>query len=272
MRGLRDEVLAALSPAGGEWAVYFKNLRTGAELEVRADDAFHPASTLKVWVMIKIFQDAHEGRYRLDHELEVTPRFESAARYAPGRFEVKPSSPKVAAAVGRRMSVRDLVEEMITVSDNVATNLLIRQAGGPDEITAALGAHGVRRSNVRRYIMDTQAFGEGLSSVGCARDFGVAFERLAAGAVVSAEASSAMLAILGRLRDHTMLPRRLPREAVVAHKTGAIEAVRADAGLVTLPDGRRYVAAFFGRGLEDERKAEACLAAASRLLYDFVAR
>lgn len=270
--GVRQEVLEALAPAGGEWAVYFKHLETGAELEVRADDEFHPASTLKVWVLIKVFQDVREGRYRLEDELEVTKRFPSAARRDPRPFDVEPASRKVASAVGGRMPIRHLAEEMITVSDNVATNVLIGRAGGPDAITSSLAAHGVRRSNVRRFIMDSQAFEEGFSSVACARDFGRIFERLARGEVVSPEASSAMLGIMGRLRDNSMLPRRLPSEARVAHKTGAIDGVRADAGLVTLPDGRRYVAAFFGRGFQDEKKAEACIAGASRVLYDFASR
>ena len=270
--GIHTEILSALAPSGGEWAVYFKDLGTGAELAIRADEEFHPASTLKIWVMMKVFQDAHEGRYALDDPLEVTRAFPSAARKDPRPFDVEPTSKRVAAAVGGRMKVRDLVEEMITVSDNLATNVLIRRAGGPDAINAFLRAQGVERSSVRRFIMDTQAFNEGMSSAASARDFGRAFERLARGEVVSTRASAEMLAVMSRLADGAMLPGRLPPEARVAHKTGAIDGVRADAGLVTLPDGRRYVAAFFARGLKDERKGEACLAAASRALYDAVAR
>ena len=167
------------------------------------------------------------------------------------------------------MRVRELVEEMITLSDNLATNLLILRAGGPEAVTSCARGHGAERSGVRRYIMDTQAFNEGMSSGAFARDFGRTFERLARGEVVSPKASAEMLAVMGRLADRSMLPGRLPPEARVAHKTGAIDGVRADVGLVTRPDGRRFVAAFFARGLRDEKKGEACLSVAARVLYDF---
>jgi beta-lactamase class A len=265
---LREAVFAALAPAGGEWAVYFKDLQTGEELAHRADDEFHPASTLKIWVMIKVFQDVEDGKYSLDDECEVVRTFPSAARKDPRPFVVEPTSKRVAAAVGGRMKVRDLVEAMITVSDNLATNVLIGRAGGTEAINARLRAFGVTRSGVRRYIMDTRAFEEGLSSSATVRDFGRALELLARGELVSPAASRAMLGVMERLPDRSMLPARLPAGARVAHKTGAIDGVRGDVGLVTLPDGRRYVAAFLARGLRDERKAEACLAEASRLLFE----
>jgi beta-lactamase class A len=270
--GLRSRVLAALAPAGGEWGVYFKDLQSGAELAVRADEDFHPASTLKIWVLVKVFQDVEDGKYFLDDEVEVTRTFRSAARNDPRPFEVEASVRAVADAVGKRMKVAELAEHMITASDNLATNNLIRLAGGPEAIHATLSRYGVFRSNVRRYIMDLQAFGEGLSSVARPREFGAVLERMAEGRVVSPSASRDMLALLSRLKDNAMLPGKLPAGTRVAHKTGAIEGVRCDVGLVWLPGGRRYIACFFSRGLKDERRGEACLAEASRLLYDFVAR
>lgn len=270
--GVRAEVLAALAPAGGEWSVYFKDLGTGAELAIRADDEFHPASTLKIWVMIKVYQDVRDGKYALEDPVDVVTTFPSAATKDPRPFEVEPTAKAVKAAVGGRLSVRELVEQMITVSDNVATNLLIRKAGGPEAITACIRPLGAARSSVRRFIMDQQAFDEGMSSAAFARDFGVVLEKLARGEVVSPEASSEMLAVMSRLKERQMLPGKLPPGARVSHKTGAIDGIRADVGLVTLPDGRRFVAAFYARGLKDEKLGERCLAAACRVLYDGVAR
>lgn len=269
---LRAPVLDALAASGGEWGVYYRDLQTGAELAIRADEEFHPASTLKIWVMIKVFQDARDGKYSLDDEVPVAGSFLSAARKDPRPFEVKAYAPAVAEAVGRRMKVRELVEHMITVSDNLATNNLIALAGGPEAINACLATCGIVRSNVRRFIMDQQAFDEGLSSVAVPRDFGEIFAKLDRGEVVSPEASRGMLAVLGRVKDGSMLPAGLPAGTRVEHKTGEIEGVRNDAGRVTLPDGRRYVAAFFSRGQKDGKKAAAALAAASRLLHGFSAR
>lgn len=268
---LRARLLSALAPAGGVWGVYFKDLETGQELGILEDEEFHPASTLKVWVLLKLHEDALRGRLSLQDEIGVERTFRSAATRDPRPFDVAPYAPEVAQAVGCRMKIVDLVEAMITVSDNVATNNLIRAAGGPEAVTNCLRRRGVRRSDVRRFLMDQQAFEEGLSSVAVPREFGDHFERLAKGEAVGPTADREMLAVMSRLKDNRLLPGRLPREARVAHKTGAIEGVRADVGLVTLPGGRRYVACFFSRGLRDGRLGEACLADASRVLYDHVA-
>lgn len=269
---LEAKVLRALQAGGGEWGVYFKDLKTGRELAIRADEEFHPASTLKIWVLIKVYQDVHDRKYALDDEVEVVDTFMSAAKKNPKPFKVAAYSKQVGDAVGGRLRIRDLVEAMMTVSDNLATNNLIRIAGGPDAISGCLARYGVKRSNVRRYIMDEQAFQEGLNSAAFPRDFGIIFEKLAKGEVVSRDASRQMLEVMSRCRDRSMIVAGLPRSAQAAHKTGAIEKVRNDAGLVTLPNGRQFVIAFFSRHLSSESAAEQGIAAASKLLAEGLSR
>jgi beta-lactamase class A len=253
----------------GEWGVYFRDLQDGDTLEMNAEEAFHPASTLKILVMVKVYRDVADGRYRLDDEIPVEKSFRSAATKDPKPFEVEPTK-ALAPKVGGRDTVRSLVEHMITASDNLATNNLIRQAGGPEAITAFVRSLGIERSNVLRYIEDEQAFQEGLNSVAVPREYGKLFELLWRGEVVSPAASAEMLAVLSRLKDNRMLPGKLPPGTRVAHKTGAITGVRNDAGLVTMPDGRTYVAVFYSRRLGSEKQGEASLAAASRVLYDYM--
>lgn len=264
---LARRVEQALGP--GEWGVWFHDLQDGETLELRADEAFHPASTLKLLVMARVMQDVAEDRYPLDVTLPVTTTFMSAAKEDPQPFEVEPTK-ALAEKVGGTASVRELLELMITASDNLATNLLIRQAGGPEAITALARELGAARSDVRRWVEDEQAFQEGLSSLAVPREYGALLVRLWRGEVVGREASAEMLALMRRVRDRSMLPRRLPRGAAVAHKTGSISSVRNDVGLITLPDGRAFVAVFFSRRLIDPERAERGIAAAARVLYDHV--
>lgn len=261
-RGVRDAL------PDGEWGVYFRDLEDGETLEIRALEEFHPASTLKILVMMKVYRDVADGRYRLEDSIPVEKTFLSAATKDPKPFDVEPTA-ALAPKVGGKETVRALVEHMITASDNLATNNLILQAGGPKAITDFVRSLGVERSNVLRYIEDNQAFEEGLNSVAIPREYGRILEMLWRGEVVSEAASAEMLRVMSRLKDNAMLPGRLPAGTTVAHKTGAITAVRNDVGIVTLPDGRAYVAVFYSRKLTADAKGEASLAAASRVLYDF---
>lgn len=255
----------------GEWGVYFRDLEDGDTLEMRALEEFHPASTLKILVMMKVYRDVEDAKYRLDDEIPVEKTFLSAATKDPKPFDVEPTK-ALAPKVGKKETVRKLVEHMITASDNLATNNLIRQAGGPKAVTDFVRSLGIERSNVLRYIEDNQAFEEGLNSVAVPREYGRILEKLWRGEVVGPAASSEMLAVMSRLKDNSMLPGKLPNGTAVAHKTGAITAVRNDVGIVTLSDGRAYVAVFYSRKLKGDGKGEESLAAASRILFDHVAR
>lgn len=266
---LRRRIEQELGP--GEWGVYFHDLQDGERLELRADEKFHPASTLKLLVMFTVYQDVGAGRYALDTAVPVTKTFLSAAEKDPKPFEVAPSK-ALEPKVGQTATVRELTELMITVSDNLATNLLIRLAGGPEAVTKLARELGAQRSDVRRWIEDEQAFQEGLSSVAVPREYGHLLERLWRGQVITQEASAGMLALMRQVKDGSMLPKKLPRGAVVAHKTGSISSVRNDVGLVTLADGRTFVAVFFSRRLIDPDRAERGIAAATRILHDHVAR
>jgi len=131
---------------------------------------------MKVLVLVKIMQDAHDGKYALDDAVAVSDTFTSFVYGKP--FKVDANGKPVKDAVGKTMKVRELVEHMITGSDNLATNNCIRQAGDAKAIHACAERYGVTKCNVLRYIMDTAAFEAGYSSKAQARDFGRLMERI----------------------------------------------------------------------------------------------
>jgi len=171
--------------------------------------------------------------------------------------------------VGGTMTPRQLCEAMITVSSNLAANVLIEKLGAKQiqSATDALGAGGMK---VLRGVEDDRAFEKGLNNTTTARGLLVLLTKIARGEAASPEASRAMVEILARQRFDDGIPAKLPPGTRVAHKTGNITKIHHDAGIVYGP--RPFVIVVLVRGIEDEKVSGPLIAAIARDTYDAVSQ
>ncbi len=261
----------ARAPAGAAVGLYYRSLSGSDSLLVNARARFHAASTMKVPVMIQLFRDADAGRLRLDDSLTVTKTFTSLFDGTP--FDVDKaddSDSTLYGQVGRRVRVRDLLELMITVSSNLATNNLIQQVGAAraDRTAHELGADSIR---VLRGVEDGKAYRAGMNNTTTARDLGVLLAAIAQGKAASPASCREMLAILGRQHFTEGIPAGLPPPPGIRvyHKTGWIEGVvYHDAAIVELPAGKRYVLVVTTGAIKPDSAAYGLVADLSRLVYE----
>jgi beta-lactamase class A len=235
--------IEALAEEAGAAAVSVmaRDLADGRQLEVDADRWYHAASTIKVAVLVGLFDAIERGALPADARVHVRNQFTSLAD---GRFyRVDPSrdgNEAVHAYVGRTMRVRDLARHMIVTSSNLATNVLVELLG-PESIRASLERQGVQGIEFRRGVEDERAWQAAISNRVTARGLADLLQRVAEGQSVSESASSEMLEILHDQRFVSGIPAGLPNGARVANKTGEISTVVHDAGVVYLPDRDPYV-------------------------------
>ena len=264
-----DAVEAYIEDARGEIAVVYQDLGGKGLFEYSADVRMHAASTMKVPVMIQLFQDQAEGRLSLEDSIAVRTGFSSIADGS--AFTLSPeddSDQTLYTLSGQRVTYRHLIDLMITVSSNLATNILIEEVGAA-RVTASMRALGADSIQVLRGVEDGPAFRAGLSNTTTARDLAVIFTALARGEAVSKEASEEMLAILGDQRWKTKIPAQLPPGVRVAHKTGRITGISHDAGVVFPAEGPPFTLAILTRGFDDADEADRVAASISRMVYDY---
>jgi beta-lactamase class A len=153
---------------------------------------------------------------------------------------------------------------MITVSSNLAANLLIERLGVENigRTIARLGADGMQ---LLRGVEDGKAFEKGLNNTTTARALLVLLEALARGGAVSARADAEMVGILARQTFNDAIPAGLPEGTRVAHKTGNITRIHHDAAIVYAP--RPYVLVVLVRGLQDQKESARLIAAISREVW-----
>jgi beta-lactamase class A len=230
---------------------------------------FQAASTIKTPVMIEVFKQASQGKFSLKDSISVKTEFNSMVD---STFSLSPdddSEHDLYALAGKKTTVDDLVFRMITLSSNLATNILIDLVGATN-VTQTMRELGAKDILVLRGVEDGKAFRAGLNNKTSAYDLMLIFEKMAKNETVSPEASEEMIRVLSAQEFNTIIPAKLPKDVKVAHKTGWITGLNHDSGIVFLPDGHKYVLVILSHNVKDEEKAIAAMSEASKKIYDFV--
>jgi len=215
--------------------------------------------------MVELFHQAHDGKLKLDDLLPVKNEFHSIVDGSPYRLDAADDSEvNLYQAVGQTRTLSQLCQLMITVSSNLATNLLIEKLG-VENIRATAREFHADGMNVLRGVEDQKAFDKGLNNTTTARGLAVLLESLAQGRAFDSEASRQMVAILEHQTFNEGIPAGLPPGTRVAHKTGEITKIHHDAGIVFAP--KPFVLVILVRGMDDFKQSSALIADITRLLY-----
>jgi len=297
---LETRFAALAEKADGVVGVAVVDVATGRSAALHADERFPMASTYKVPIALAVLHRVDEGALLLSERVEVesTDLVEGGMETVLKRW--KP---------GLTMTVRELLDLMITESDNVATDVLLRRIGGPPAVAARLeelSLTGVDVSRTERQ-MAADAYGVTLPKGPVSLDRFRALRR----AVPSAERAkarerwekdprdtatpSAMARLLVRLAKGELakpestellrdalrrcrtggrrIRRLLPKEAIVYDKTGSAGRTANDVGLVRLPGAREIAIAVFVKASEKPPEVrDRTIAEIARAAYDGFAR
>jgi len=237
---LQDALNARIGGFQGTVSLYAKNLDTGESIGIRSTDPVRTASTIKLPIMLAVFDAVSKGKAKWTEPLTLT-----AAEKVSG-------SGILASAFsdGVQLPIRDVLNLMIILSDNTATNMILERFTA-DAVNQYLDSIGINTTRSMRKILgsgnkastgisaagklpENQKYGLGMSTP---RDMVTILEKLERGEAVNSEASKEMIAILRRCQDNTGVRRKLAG-IPIANKTGSLDALRADVALVYSKGGR----------------------------------
>ncbi|HEY3570918.1 MAG TPA: serine hydrolase [Thermoanaerobaculia bacterium] len=257
-----------LHPPGGSVAVFYHNLGTGATYARNDDETFHAASTMKIPVMMALFQAIDNGELRLDQPIPVRNEFASLADGSPFSLDPKDDGdPDLYQAVGSTRTLEELIRRMITRSSNLATNLLIEKIGASraQDLIRGLGGY---HTIILRGVEDEKAYRAGLNNVTAAEDLAIALTTIAQGTGFKPASSQKMIEFLKAQEFNEKIPAGLPPGTVVAHKTGDITGFHHDAAIVYPPGEKPYVLVVLTEGYQEEKDANRTIAAISQVIWE----
>ena len=218
-----------VTPATGRIALAARHVESGHTWRHREHDALPSASLIKLPVLAAFWDAVEAGR------------LDPAERVAvPAHARVEGTGVLKALAPGLEPTWNDLATLMITVSDNVATNLVIDRLG-METIQAWIENAGLADTRLERRMMDRAAMSAGRTNVTSAADVEALLFEVATGTCVSARASREMRRALEAQQIQDRLARRLPDGARAINKTGNFADVMHDGAIITWPGGTLVV-------------------------------
>ncbi|HTU71722.1 MAG TPA: serine hydrolase [Candidatus Baltobacteraceae bacterium] len=219
MQTLRADLHRMVLNFPASTAVEVMDLSTGYHIGYNAAAVMPAASTIKVPVMVEVFRQLEEGRFDLDRRVTL---LESDKDYGSGELCDDP--------VGSTYTVEDLLDKMIDISDNTATNMLIRLVGLRN-INREMYSLGLDHTHLRGYVRtDTWSVRQALES--SPQDMVHLLALMAERKLVDDWSSNEMISILEGDQINTLLPEPLPQGIPIAHKTGSFFDTLNDVGIV----------------------------------------
>ncbi len=243
------------------------------EILLHADQPFHPASTVKICIMMEAYRQARAREISLDDALVIHNEFRSLADGSPYSLDIADDSEKeLYSSIGQRFTKRELIRRMITVSSNLASNLLLDELQ-PERVTAFMRELGTQELKVLRGFEDKLAYRRGMNNVATAGSFLQVLTKLAKREVVSPQDSDEMIEILSRQQFNEMIPAGLPAGLRIAHKTGWAADYYHDVGIIYPPAAEPLVMCILTRGYgeKEETDAQAFAAQLARAVYEGMA-
>lgn len=235
---LEQQLRTVVGSASSNVGVAALDLGTGETVSINGDVRFPMASTVKVAVAAAYLNQVDHGRRSLDDRIS-----------------------------GQTAS--SLMQRMLIHSDNRATDILMRDLGGPDALQDWLQFQGFTNIRVdrtiarllsdRRDLWDTRDSSTPMAMVDL-------LQKLDKGDLLKPQSRSYLLDLMGRCATgKNRIRGLLPWGTRVEHKTGTLNGYTSDVGFITLPNGHRVAVAMFARGGADRPRT---IAEAARTIYD----
>jgi beta-lactamase class A len=256
---LQDELRSVDKGLDGVMGLGVKDLTSGETFFIHGDEIMPQASSIKIAVLANLYLQAQQGKLKLTEEYVV--RQEDLVSGSDILLGLTPGV--------TRLTLRDLATMMIAVSDNSATNVLIRRVG-MENVNAMLDSLGLHATRLRRQMMDLKAAGEGRENVSTPREMMTLLETIYRGKLLNKEMTADFIKMLSTHKESSLL-QGLPDDVAAASKPGELEAVRNDSGIVLLK-GRPYILCVMTTYLKDERDGAAAIRKISALTYSYFDR
>jgi len=250
-----------------------KSLETGEEIAIDADRQMETMSTIKIPLMIEVFEQIKAGKFKLTDKYTF-----AAADSQPGTGTIQRLDP------GAVMTVKDLITMMIIVSDNTATEVLYRMVGGPDAVNARMKTMGLQKTRgmnvpskwfpqLRSAATTEQFYRDGKYPFGQStpREMGRLLEMMERGTLVDKPASELMLRIMRGQLYRTRIPRYLTGYTI-PHKTGDfLPYVGDDVGVLEAPGRTIIVSIFTGNHFGSGEALENAIGLVAKEIGDYFA-
>jgi beta-lactamase class A len=253
LTGLRSQLKSLMSDYSFlSPGMFFIDVETGDYVDIEGSKVFPAASTIKLPVLLALFEAVDAGRVRLDETLVVTNAL------------IASGSGNLQYYRGAKLSVLATATKMITISDNTATNMIVKRLGGLAAVNERFRRWGLENTYMKNYMGDFNGTNK-TSAIDLVRVSAL----IAKSMIITSESRQKVLDILNASENRQMLRAGLGEGAHIAHKTGDIGFVIGDAGIIEKPSGKLYLAGVLVRRPYNDTRGRDFVQKVSRITYNY---
>lgn len=218
---------------------YAWDLKNNSGFGIRPDETFFSASTIKVPVMVAVYRQIDEGKLSYSDSFETTQ-----ADWAAGAGWLRWDTP------GATTTVEDALWLMMTQSDNVATNALVRKLGGPEYVNEVARSLGARNTTLFQKLSSERGAVPSLDNRTTPRDMVTMLKEISTHKAASDFACEEMIGLLEQNNLEYWMEASVPQGIPVANKAGWLDATYNDLGIVEYKNHPYILATFTKYGPE----------------------
>lgn len=235
-----------------ETGVFVWDYNTGRYVDINGDGIFPTASIIKLPVMFQVFRRAEKGLINLNNKISLTDYYVSGGS---GTLQYSP--------LGTKLTYRHLANLMIQESDNTATNMLLSSVGGMNELDREIKRWGLKVTSLSNWLPDLDG-----TNVSTPKELGTMLYNIGNTNLLSIRTRAEIVDIMSHVKNNRLIQAGLPADAAFIHKTGDIGTMLGDAGVVALPDGRKYIIVIMVKRPWNSFAAKEFIIEASKVTYN----
>ncbi|MEB3310272.1 MAG: serine hydrolase [Snowella sp.] len=231
--------------------LYFIDLDNGKYVNLEGDTPIAAASTIKIPIAVAFLQDVDAGKIKLNEKLPITKDV-----LASGAGDIQYNQAQ------KELSALTTLTKMMVISDNTATNMIIKRLGGKTVVDQRFQEWGLTQTRLQNYLPDLEG-----TNTTTPHELATVLLKLNQGELVSLKSRDRLLGIMQQTKTRTLLPPGLEPDAIISHKTGDIGKVLGDAGIIDMPSGKRYITVIMAKRPYNDVNARLLIQSLSRTTY-----
>jgi len=299
LKSLETELNRIGELSGGTLGLGVIHIETGQRVYINNSQRYPMASTYKVPIAVQLLKRVENGEIKLEDMITVN------------QYDLHPGSGSISELLinpGVILSIRNLLELMMLISDNSATDMMLKAAGGAKNVNSTLRKNNIKGMQINRSTVELisdwvgvdleeetefsnqkfleiyksktkeelekakKAFSKNFKDTSTPKAMAVLLEKIWKKDILSDENSELLIDIMSRCKTgENRLKGFLPEKTYVAHKTGTIGSTTNDVGIIKLPNdkGHVIVVAFIKDSEIEMPEREKAIAHAARAVHDY---
>lgn len=225
---LLKQIQDRIENLNGEIGIYYYDLRREESCFAGNTDLFAASGVARIPLLLELFCRIEEGTLKKDDVHVLSPKdysFLSHEKPVPSYGVLNHLH------TGLELTIEDLYHLMISVSDNIAFNILLELAG-PEAVNRTMDRLGFSSLRINRFFFEEEKIAAGIDNYYSVREMGEVFRRLYGGQLISGKADREILRVLTTHQKTNILPYYFEEDLPIAHQTGFDTSIRHDVGIV----------------------------------------